>query len=177
MNRSVRVFNFKALGNCLPTDGFVQGLESGYPDRPFIAGDGGVKVGFFLRSNLSYVYWIMKGVGETALKEKDRKRYLEVPPQSERLTAWLNVTAGDDTRPEKQAEKLAHYLRSEFSYKLGAPNLDRASALEQFIFEQREGHCGRFASALAALLRLRGIPSRVVVGFLPIENNELGGFL
>ncbi len=34
-----------------------------------------------------------------------------------------------------------------------------------FLINTREGHCERFASALALMLRSQGIPSRVVVGF------------
>src|SRR5262249_55589984 len=37
--------------------------------------------------------------------------------------------------------------------------------LADFLFDRRAGHCEDFATALAVLLRARGIPSRVVVGF------------
>ena len=176
MSRSVRVFNFRVLGNCLPIDGFVQNLEANYPDRPYIAGDGSVKVGFSLRNNLSYVYWTKKKPIRRRLTPKARARYLEVLPQSDALTEWLETITGSIPNPEKQAQKLASYFRSEFTYKIGAPDLNRLNPLDDFIFNQREGHCERFASALAVLLRLTGIPSRVVVGFLPVENNELGDF-
>ena len=174
--RSVRVFNFRVLGHCLPIDGFVQDLEADYPDRPYIAGDGGVKVGFDLRNNFSYVYWTKNTKSKKKLSQREQTRYLTIPSQSEKLTQWLNALIGDEKNPEKQAQKLATFFRSKFNYKIGAPNLNRINPLEEFIFAQREGHCERFASALAILLRLKGIPSRVVVGFLPVENNELGNF-
>ena len=176
MFRSVRVFTFGTLGRSLPVDGFVQNLKTSYPDRPFIAGDGGVKVGFNLRNNLSYVYWTKKSIRVKQLTEKERRRYLDVPLPSTRLIEWLDGVVSDEERDEVQAKKLATYFRSEFNYKVGAPNLNRFNTLEEFIFDQREGHCERFAAALAALLRLRGIPARVAVGFLPVENNELGNF-
>ena len=174
--RSVRVFNFKVLRNSLPIDDFVQNLKVDYPDPPYIAGDGSVKVGFNLRKNLSYVYWTKKSLFTKRLGKKEKKRYLKVPPQSPQLNEWLNNFISDDHGPEKQVQKLVNFFRSEFKYKIGAPNLKRINPLDDFIFNQREGHCERFASALAVLLRLKGIPSRVVVGFLPIENNELGDF-
>ena len=34
-----------------------------------------------------------------------------------------------------------------------------------FLVNVKQGHCERFASALALMLRSQGIPSRVVVGF------------
>src|SRR5436190_6496547 len=59
------------------------------------------------------------------------------------------------------------YLQRHFTYKLGAPELNRLNAVEDFIFNRREGHCERFAATLALLLRMKGIPSRVAIGYLP----------
>src|SRR5450759_1834602 len=39
--------------------------------------------------------------------------------------------------------------------------------------ERREGHCTLFASAAALMLRARGIPTRVVGGFLCAERNPI----
>src|SRR6185503_10909552 len=41
-----------------------------------------------------------------------------------------------------------------------------------FLFRVRAGHCEYFSTALAVMLRTRGIASRVVNGFLPGEYNE-----
>ena len=51
------------------------------------------------------------------------------------------------------------------------------SPIEEFLFERKEGHCEYFASAMAVLLRLNGIPSRVINGFSTTEWNDLGGYL
>ena len=68
------------------------------------------------------------------------------------------------------------HLRDTFTYELGAPELSRLNALEEFLLRERRGHCERFASALALLLRMQGIPARVVVGFVPGERNWLSGW-
>ncbi|MBI2353517.1 MAG: DUF3488 domain-containing protein [Deltaproteobacteria bacterium] len=49
-------------------------------------------------------------------------------------------------------------------------------ALEQFLFEKKQGHCEFFASAFALLLRGAGVPARLVGGYLGGEYNELGGY-
>jgi hypothetical protein len=49
--------------------------------------------------------------------------------------------------------------------------------LEDFLFHQDAGHCEYFASATSVLLRLAGIPSRYVNGFLGGEWNALGKYL
>ena len=48
--------------------------------------------------------------------------------------------------------------------------------VETFLFQKREGHCEYFASALALLLRLEGVPARVVNGFMGGEYNKVGGY-
>ena len=45
--------------------------------------------------------------------------------------------------------------------------------LEDFLFRQSAGHCEYFASAAAMLLRLAGVPTRYVNGFLGGEWNSL----
>ncbi len=47
--------------------------------------------------------------------------------------------------------------------------------LSDFLFHIRSGHCEYFATAMAVMLRTRGIASRVVNGFLPGEYNEAAG--
>jgi len=51
------------------------------------------------------------------------------------------------------------------------------SALDEFLFERKEGHCEYFASAMAVLLRVNGIPSRVITGFASTEWNDLGQYM
>ncbi len=45
-----------------------------------------------------------------------------------------------------------------------------------FLFESRRGYCEYFASSFALLLRLAGVPSRLVGGYLGGEYNDLGGY-
>jgi transglutaminase-like putative cysteine protease len=52
-----------------------------------------------------------------------------------------------------------------------------ADPLEDFLFHQSAGHCEYFASATAVLLRLSGVPTRYVNGFLGGEWNDLGKYL
>ena len=44
--------------------------------------------------------------------------------------------------------------------------LDGPDGLDRFLFEQRVGFCGHYASAFSALMRAAGVPSRVVSGYL-----------
>src|SRR6202008_1030578 len=48
----------------------------------------------------------------------------------------------------------------------------RPDPLADFLFNVRAGHCEYFSTAMAVMLRTRGIATRVVNGFLPGEYNE-----
>ncbi len=174
--RSVKISNYKLLNSYLPTDGFVEKVEGNYFNRPFISGDDGVKVSFPLRQNISYVYWSLPENKNQKLSDKESQRNLATPEISQRVLDWLNGVVNENDNKITQARNLAGYFQSKFAYKLGAPDLDRINPLEEFIFEKQEGHCERFASAVAVLLRAKGIPARVAVGYIAVEKNELGKF-
>src|SRR5205823_3718541 len=48
--------------------------------------------------------------------------------------------------------------------------------LEEFLLHRRLGFCEHYAASFAALMRLAGIPARVVTGYLGGEYNEIGHF-
>lgn len=74
------------------------------------------------------------------------------------------------------ADRLVNVLRSGYEYTL-APDLPPGrNPVEYFLFESRKGHCEFFATALALMLRTRGIPARLVNGFHASEWNRPGGF-
>src|SRR5262249_56107165 len=49
--------------------------------------------------------------------------------------------------------------------------------LDEFLFRRRVGFCEHYATSFATLMRLAGIPARVVVGYLGGEYNDLGHFV
>ena len=52
-----------------------------------------------------------------------------------------------------------------FLYTLTPGTYSGRHALDQFLFERRKGFCEHYAAAFATLMRLAGIPSRVVIGY------------
>lgn len=60
-------------------------------------------------------------------------------------------------------ESVANYFRDEgFTYSLRP---GRVKSLQDFLFQDRKGFCGHYAAAAATLLRLGGVPARIVTGF------------
>ncbi|MDQ1622793.1 MAG: hypothetical protein QOH19_1211 [Actinomycetota bacterium] len=86
-------------------------------------------------------------------------------------TAADAVTSGSST-PYAKAMALQKYLRSaEFSYSLQSPvqggyDGNGLAVLADFL-AQKSGYCIHFASAMAVMARLVGIPSRIAVGYAP----------
>jgi protein-glutamine gamma-glutamyltransferase len=87
------------------------------------------------------------------------------------LAGRLFDEAGRD--PDRYAEVLEQWLMQRFVYSLDLP---ADPSLYHFLLERRAGHCEYFATAMTVLLRLRGVPSRVVIGFHGGRLNESGGY-
>jgi protein-glutamine gamma-glutamyltransferase len=60
------------------------------------------------------------------------------------------------------------YLQNGFVYdEAAAPVRPGVATLDAFLFDTRSGYCQHFSGAMALLLRMGGIPTRVVTGFTP----------
>lgn len=71
---------------------------------------------------------------------------------------------------------LDHFTTQPFVYTLSPPLLgDNPS--DEFLFETRKGFCGHYATSFATLMRVAGIPARVIAGYQGGEMNPLGGHL
>jgi transglutaminase-like putative cysteine protease len=94
-----------------------------------------------------------------------------------RVTALAqHLAAGAADEEAVIARLLAWYARQGFRYSL-EPGAMGSDPLAGFLFTRRKGLCAHYAGASATLLRLCGIPARVVVGYHGGELNEQGGFL
>ena len=109
--------------------------------------------------------------------EIKRPFYLTLPAN---LPARIKLLAAGIRRQGKSdAERLEQvetfFRNGGFRYSMtGLPTGEHA--LEQFLFESKQGHCEFFASACALLLRAAGVPARLVGGYLGGEYNQLGGY-
>jgi hypothetical protein len=65
--------------------------------------------------------------------------------------------------PYAYIERVMAYLKGHYAYNTEVPA--RKYPLEAFLLNTRQGYCQQFAGAMALLLRMAGIPSRVAVGF------------
>src|SRR5438477_1493914 len=110
------------------------------------------------------------------ITSEERAEALEVPPASispavrELAQSWTV----QNPEPRGIVNSALQFFRTQgFSYSLTPGEYD---ALEEFIFRRRVGFCEHYAASFGTLMRLAGIPARVVVGYLGGEYNDLGDF-
>ncbi|MGB0100113.1 MAG: DUF3488 and transglutaminase-like domain-containing protein [Nocardioides sp.] len=75
----------------------------------------------------------------------------------------------DETGRYEQAVALQNWFRSSFEYSLDTAEGSGYDALVRFLTDEpggRIGYCEQFASAMAVMARVLGIPARVSLGFL-----------
>lgn len=85
--------------------------------------------------------------------------------------------AGEADSVEDKVQKVLDYFREEdFVYTLNPPPLGN-NFMDDFLLESRQGYCEHYASALAFLMRVVGVPARVVGGYLGGEANPYSDYL
>lgn len=89
-----------------------------------------------------------------------------------RLASLARTITAGATTDDARAHQIERYLRTKYAYSLDLPSGSSENPVEDFLFQSRRGPCGYFASAMAVLLRLEGIPARVVAGYYRGEWNE-----
>ncbi len=96
-----------------------------------------------------------------------------LPPRLVQSGRELSRGAATDLEKIERLEKL--FLGSRLQY--GTSGLPTgAGAMEDFLFTTKKGHCELFASTFALLLRLSGVPARLVGGYLGGEYSSVGGY-
>jgi protein-glutamine gamma-glutamyltransferase len=125
------------------------------------------------------------------------RMYCRLPPLSG-LSPWVRTVLStlveqgrlslDDLRRDRQGRLLSQYhekvaraleeylaTSGKYTYTLNLPRKDRTvDPIVDFLCNVKQGHCERFASGLAVMLRSQGIPARVIAGFRGAEHQGKG---
>lgn len=110
-------------------------------------------------------------------ERSDLAPYLALPPRSNPRTrdligTWLfEGTTGEAL----VARALRHFRSEDFFYTFEPPLLDN-HPVDEFLFITKRGFCEHYASAFTAMMRMGGVPARVVTGYQGGEVNPVDGF-
>jgi len=136
--------------------------ESALPDgRPYAAGT----------ARPSVVVPLRGGNPEGSIRAD---RVLGESPYAKTYALARRVTAGAPTVYDA-VDQVQDHLRTEYTYSESPPT--QPYPLEAFLLEDKIGYCQQFSGAMALMLRMSGIPARVVSGFAPgTFDKETGEF-
>ncbi len=107
-------------------------------------------------------------------------RYLELPPTiTDRTRELAGQLAAASDNPFDTAIAVEDFVRKTIAYNEDIePPPANQDVVDYVLFDSKQGYCEYYASAMAMLLRLEGIPSRVVGGYFPAPfDADAGGLL
>jgi hypothetical protein len=108
----------------------------------------------------------LRGAG-TNYSALDESAYTTVPAVTDAALAGTvkTITTGL-TNPYDRVMALMVYLQDNCLYSLGAPATPKGEDVAaHFVLRSKRGACDSFATALAVMARLTGVPARVAVGY------------
>jgi hypothetical protein len=103
-----------------------------------------------------------------------RETYLQLPATLPgRVRQLGNQIAGQAQTNFDKALSIQTYLRTYYPYTLEVPAPPAGQdAVDYFLFEAPGGYCSYYASAMVVLLRLQGVPARLVSGFVAAQYSQ-----
>ena len=117
-------------------------------------------------------------VDSPALKITHRVSALHLPegfnPKTRAMMQeWRRETSSD---VELVNRVLAYFNQENFFYTLNPPLLSD-DTVDEFLFDTRSGFCEHYASAFTVMMRMAGIPARVVTGYQGGWRSTIGNYL
>jgi protein-glutamine gamma-glutamyltransferase len=107
---------------------------------------------------------------QTLVRSNDGDEALRRSPYAQTWALAKRLMRASET-PYDYVVAVNRYLSDGFAYdETPDPVSPGRATLEGFLFETKSGYCQHYSGAMAVLLRMGGIPARVVTGFSP------GGF-
>lgn len=102
------------------------------------------------------------------------KRPAQVSAKVQALADSFRKDAPRDTEIVRRG--IEFFALGHFQYSL-QPGSYQSTELDDFLFNRRTGFCEHYASSFATLMRLAGVPSRVVIGYLGGEESKYGRYM
>ena len=108
-------------------------------------------------------------------------QYTSAVPQrtpTEIKTLTDKIIAGANGNKFEAAVLLQQWFRSGggFTYSTENARGSGMKAISEFLLENKTGYCEQFATGMALMARIAGIPSRVGIGFLPGQSGKDGQY-
>lgn len=126
---------------------------------------------------LPYGILLSLGIGRKREDIENIDYYLQIPENkiTQATRELVKDIVGNIDDDFQKAKTLETYLRENYHYNINVEKLPEGKDfINHFLFDTKEGYCTYFASSLAIMLRLEGIPTRYVEGYLGHELSDEG---
>jgi transglutaminase-like putative cysteine protease len=124
------------------------------------------------RDNLSYDIAIAHS---TAPLRPQRVRVANYPV-TPAVRALARQIVGNETAPLRRAAAIESYLSTRFRYVPDPAAIGHTMTVDQFLLQERRGHCEYFAAGMVALMTALDVPARIAGGFYGGTLNPLTGY-
>jgi transglutaminase-like putative cysteine protease len=124
------------------------------------------------RDNLSYDIAIAHS---TAPLRAQRVRVANYPV-TPAVRAMARQIVGNETAPLRRAAAIESYLSTRFRYVPDPAAIGHTMTVDQFLLQERRGHCEYFAAGMVALMTALDVPARIAGGFYGGTLNPLTGY-
>lgn len=116
---------------------------------------------------------------ESNLNPRERTASLRLPSAlSPDVRALVHTWTATTPEPRAIVTAALEFFRTKgFVYSLSPGQYVGVDALDELLFRRKSGFCEHYAAGFATLMRVAGIPSRIVVGYLGGEFNQYGNYL
>lgn len=106
------------------------------------------------------------------------RRYLRRPDVPSSISKLASHITRNAHTPYDRAVALQDWFTApgRFTYTLHGPQSTDIPALVDFLLVHRQGFCEQFATSMALLARLEGIPARVAIGYTAGDRDPKGGW-
>lgn len=131
-----------------------------------------------LNQNLSYTVTSYPDYSaRESLSDSQREVLTRLPPElNPRTRALIDELTADGADVRTVVDRALDVFRADgFFYTLTPPALGEHTA-DDFIFATKEGFCEHYASTFTIMMRMAGIPARVVAGYQGGELNSMGDY-
>ena len=125
----------------------------------------------------SYTQYILPAYSQITMD-----RYLKLPDSDSNggslyKSRQLMEQLKDSNNPTNTVKNVLNYIATQDFYYSRVPPLLYNDPIDEFLFETKRGYCEHYASSFTILMRLAGIPSRVVTGYQGGEMNPIDNFM
>ena len=127
----------------------------------------------------SYTQYVLPAYSDITMQRYLRLPEIEANNSDTKLfkSSQLINELKDKNDPQVTVKNVLNYFSTQDFYYTRQPPLLDDNPVDEFLFETKRGYCEHYASSFTVLMRLAGIPSRVVTGYQGGETNPIDDYM